>query len=251
MRILGVIPARWGSTRFPGKSLHPILGRPLILWVVEAVQRARRLDEIIVATDDDRIAAAVAACGVSVAMTSPDHPSGTDRVAEAAKANDDDIVINIQGDEPLIAPELIDELAVKMATEPDWAMATAACPIKDVAELASPHVVKVVLDSHDGALYFSRLPIPCRRDGPPDLTTELYWRHLGIYAYRGALLNRLVAEPPCPLEQSEMLEQLRALYLGAKIAVIRTNPSGIGVDTPQDVVYLEAELQRRMSAAQL
>ena len=107
MRILGVIPARWGSTRFPGKSLHPILGRPLILWVVEAVQRARRLDEIIVATDDDRIAAAVAACGVSVAMTSPDHPSGTDRVAEAAKANDDDIVINIQGDEPFIHPQQI------------------------------------------------------------------------------------------------------------------------------------------------
>ena len=250
-RAIGLIPSRWGSTRFPGKSLASIGGKPLLAWVVERVRQSRRLEDVVVATDDDRIAGAARSLGVRAVLTRPDHPSGTDRIAEAMRGLDANVIVNIQGDEPLIAPELIDELAVKMATEPDWAMATAACPIKDVAELASPHVVKVVLDSHDGALYFSRLPIPCRRDGPPDLTTELYWRHLGIYAYRGALLNRLVAEPPCPLEQSEMLEQLRALYLGAKIAVIRTNPSGIGVDTPQDVVYLEAELQRRMSAAQL
>ena len=245
MRVIGVIPARWGSTRFPGKSLHPILGKPLVCRVVEAVRRARRLDDVIVATDDERIAAAVRPSGVRVAMTSPDHPSGTDRVAEAARAGADDVVVNIQGDEPLIPPALIDALAEKLAAEPRWEMATAACPIRDPGELAAPSVVKVVLDRDDAALYFSRLPIPFRRDGPPDLASGLYWRHLGIYAYRGAFLNRLVREPPCALERAEMLEQLRALDLGARIAVIRTGPLGVGVDTPADVGYLEAELRRR------
>ena len=245
MRVIGVIPSRWGSTRFPGKSLHPILGKPLVCWVVEAVQRARRLDEIIVATDDERIAEAVRSSGVRVAMTSPDHPSGTDRVAEAAQAGADDVVINIQGDEPLIPPELIDTLADKMVSEPGWEMATAACPIRDPAELAAPSVVKVVMARDDGALYFSRLPIPFRRDGPPDLASGLYWRHLGIYAYRGGFLNRLVREPPCALERTEMLEQLRALHLGARIAVIRTGPLGVGVDTPADAGLLEDELRRR------
>ena len=245
MRVIGVIPARWGSTRFPGKSLHPILGKPLVCRVVEAVRRAQRLDELIVATDDERIAAAVRPCGVRVAMTSPDHPSGTDRVAEAAQAEAEDVVINIQGDEPLIPPALIDALAEKMAAEPRWEMATAACPICDAAELAAPSVVKVVLDRDSAAIYFSRLPIPFRRDGSPDLASGLYWRHLGIYAYRGSFLNRLVREPPCALERAEMLEQLRALHLGARIAVIRTEPLGVGVDTPADVGYLEAELRRR------
>lgn len=244
MRVLGVIPSRWGSTRFPGKSLHPILGKPLVCWVVEAVKRARRLDDVIVATDDTRIADAVRDLGVRVAMTSPDHPTGTDRVAEAAQAADDDVVINIQGDEPLIDPALIDALAEKLAADARWAMATAACPITDARELAAVSVVKVVMAGDDAALYFSRLPIPCRRDGPPDLNAGLYWRHLGIYAYRGACLNRLVREPPCLLEQTEMLEQLRALHLGARIAVIRTGPMGIGVDTPEDVGRLEAELKR-------
>jgi 3-deoxy-manno-octulosonate cytidylyltransferase (CMP-KDO synthetase) len=246
MRVIGVIPSRWGSTRFPGKSLHPILGKPLVCWVVEAVQRARRLDEVLVATDDARIAEAVGPTGVRVAMTSVAHPSGTDRVAEAAQAEADDVVINIQGDEPLIPPDLIDALAAKLAAEPRWEMATAACPIREAGELAAASVVKVVLDRDDAALYFSRLPIPCRRDGsPPDLVSGLYLRHLGIYAYRGAFLNRLVKEPPCALERTEMLEQLRALYLGARIAVIRTGPLGVGVDTPEDVGYLEAELRRR------
>lgn len=245
MRVIGVIPARWGSTRFPGKSLHPIFGKPLVCWVVEAVQRARRLDDVLVATDDERIAEPVRAMGVRVAMTDPGHPSGTDRVAEAAKAGDEDVVINIQGDEPLIDPALIDALAAKMTEGRRWEMATAACPIGEARELASTSVVKVVLDHDDAALYFSRLPIPCRRDGPADLGSGLYFRHLGIYAYRGAFLNRLVREPPCALERTEMLEQLRALYLGARIAVIRTGPMGVGVDTPEDVGYLEAELRRR------
>ena len=244
MRVIGVIPSRWGSTRFPGKSLHPICGKPLVQWVVEAVKRAKSLDDVIVATDDERIEKAVRGF-VKVAMTRPDHPSGTDRVAEAAKADDEDIVINIQGDEPLIDPALIDALALRMRSDPGWAMATAACPIRTMRDLEARTVVKVVLACDGGALYFSRLPIPCRRDGEPDLGSGLYLRHLGIYAYRGAFLKRLVGEPPCALEKTESLEQLRALYLGGRIAVIRTEDQGVGVDTPADVEAVEAILRAR------
>jgi len=243
MRVIGVIPSRWGSTRFPGKSLFPIGGKPLVQWVVEAVRRAKALDEVIVATDDVRIADAVKGF-VKVAMTRPDHPSGTDRVAEAAAPADDDIVINIQGDEPLIDPALIDALADRMKNDAGWAMATAACPIRMTGDLEARSVVKVVLARDGGALYFSRLPIPCRRDGDPDLSSGLYLRHLGIYAYRGAFLKRLVAEPPCALEKTESLEQLRALYLGGRIAVIQTEDQGIGVDTPADVARVEALLNK-------
>ena len=238
MRIIGVIPSRWGSTRFPGKSLYPICGKPLVQWVVEAVKRARLLDEVLVATDDQRIAEAVRGFA-KVAMTRSDHPSGTDRVAEAAQAKDDDIVINIQGDEPLINPDLIDALAARMKADPGWAMATAACPIRTQRDLEARTVVKVVLARDGGALYFSRLPIPCRRDGDPDLSSGLYLRHLGIYAYRGAFLKRLVSEAPCALEKTESLEQLRALYLGGRIAVIQTEELGVGVDTPEDVPVVE------------
>lgn len=244
MRVIGVIPSRWGSTRFPGKSLYPICGKPLVQWVVEAVQRAKTLDEVLVATDDKRIADAVSGFA-KVVMTRPDHPSGTDRVAEAACPADDDIVINIQGDEPLIDPGLVDALATRMENDPGWAMATAACPIRTMRDLEARTVVKVVLAQDGGALYFSRLPIPCRRDGEPDLASGLYLRHLGIYAYRGAFLKRLVREPPCTLEKTESLEQLRALYLGGRIAVIRTEDQGVGVDTPADVAAVEQILRAR------
>ena len=246
MRVIGVIPSRWGSTRFPGKSVYPLCGKPLVQWVVEAVQRATLLDEVIVATDDPRIAEIVHGFA-RVAMTRPDHPSGTDRVAEAAQPQDDDIVINIQGDEPLINPALIDALALRMKADSGWAMATAATPIQSQRDLEARTVVKVVMDREDGALYFSRLPIPCRRDGEADLTSGLYWRHLGIYAYRGAFLKRLVAEPPCLLEKTESLEQLRALYIGGRIAVIKTEELGVGVDTPEDVPAVEAILRARMA----
>jgi len=245
MRTIGVIPSRWGSTRFPGKSLAPICGRPLVAWVAEAVRRARGLDEVIVATDDDRIAAAARACGVAVAMTPSDLPSGTDRVAAAANPGDDDIVINIQGDEPLIDPALIEALAVRLRNDGTYQMATAACPIATREDLESRSVVKVVCDADGGALYFSRLPIPCRRDGEPDLTQGLYWRHVGIYAYRGAFLRRLVQEPPCALEKCESLEQLRAMHIGGRIAVLQTAHAGCGVDTPEDVARVEAEMRRR------
>ena len=243
MRIIGVIPSRWGSTRFPGKSLHPLCGKPLVQWVVEAVRRARLLDEVVVATDDARIAEAVQGF-VRVAMTRPDHPSGTDRVAEAVSGiGDDDIVINIQGDEPLINPILIDALAERMRSDTAWAMATVACPIRNTRDLEARTVVKVVVAQDGGALYFSRLPIPCQRDGAADVASGLYLRHIGIYAYRGAFLKRLVAEPPCALEKAESLEQLRALYLGGRIAVIVADEPGVGVDTPEDVTEVEKLLR--------
>ena len=244
MRKIGVIPSRWGSTRFPGKPLHNICGKPMVQWVVEAVKRARTLDDVIVATDDERIASAVRSFGGTAVMTPSDLPSGTDRVARAAApVADDDIIINIQGDEPLIDPVLIDQLADRMASDLKWSMATAACPIASIDDLNAKTVVKVVLDAEDAALYFSRLPIPCRRDGPADLSSGLYWRHLGIYAYRGAFLKRFISAPPCLLEKTESLEQLRALNMGAKILVLRTEDTGIGVDTPDDVPRMETLLR--------
>ena len=244
MRIVGVIPSRWGSTRFPGKSLHPILGKPLVAWVIAAAQRSKLLQEVLVATDDARIADAVKGTGARAVMTRPDHPSGTDRVAEAAQPADDDIIVNIQGDEPLIDPAVIDALAQSLVSNPHWSMATVACPITHTRDLEARSVVKVVVDREGGALYFSRLPIPCTRDGAPDLNSGLYLRHIGIYAYRGAFLKRLVKEPPCALEKAESLEQLRAMYLGGRIAVIVAKEAGVGVDTPEDVGYVEAALRK-------
>ncbi len=253
MKIYGIIPSRFGSSRFPGKPIHVIAGKPLVAWVVEAVKRARRLDDVVVATDDERIVKAVEECGGKAVMTPSELPSGTDRIACAARIvcggdfADDDILVNIQGDEPLIDPALIDELAAKLADDPRWDMATAVTPIKSAADLAAKTVVKVVLDRDDGALYFSRAPIPCDRDHEADLATGLYVRHLGIYAYRGAFLKRYVAEPPCALERTEKLEQLRALWMGAKIAVVRTEDEGVGVDTPEDAVRIEAILKDRFN----
>lgn len=244
MAIIGVIPSRWGSSRFPGKPLKLILGKPLVLWVIEAAKRAKRLDRVIVATDDERIREAIGdAC--EVVMTAPELPSGTDRVAVAAQAAPEDIVINIQGDEPLMDPELIDALADRMVRTGEE-MATAACPIRTGEQLAARTVVKVVLRADDSALYFSRLPIPCRRDGDADLNSGLYWRHLGIYAYRGDFLAKLIKTPPCVLETTESLEQLRALWLGGRIGVIRCNDEGVGVDTPEDVEIVEKLLLKRL-----
>lgn len=245
MRTIGVIPSRWGSTRFPGKSLTPICGKPLVRWVVEACLQAKTLDEVVVATDEERIAQALEGSGARIAMTRPDHPSGTDRVAEAACAEADDIVVNIQGDEPLIEPALIDAVAARLQDDDRWQMATACAPIMTMEELLAPSIVKVVLDSLDGALYFSRLPIPCERDGVPVLGSGLYQRHIGIYGYRGAFLRRLVAELPCALERAESLEQLRAMWLGGRIAVVRTQERGIGVDRPEDVAVVERLIRER------
>ena len=246
MKTYGIIPSRFGSSRFPGKPLAMLAGKPLVAWVVEAAGRASSLDEVLVATDDERIAAAVAAHGGRAVMTPSELPSGTDRIACAAGGfDDDDILVNIQGDEPLIDPALIDALVAKLKTDARWSMATAVTPIKTPADLAAKTVVKVVLDRDGGALYFSRAPIPCDRDREADLSSGLYVRHLGIYAYRGAFLRRYVAEPPCELEKTEKLEQLRALWMGAKIAVVKTEDEGVGVDTPEDAARVERILLER------
>ena len=237
--IVGVIPARWASTRFPGKPLAEIAGRPLLHWVVERVSRARSLSRVLVATDDERIRDCALACGAEVAMTSPEHPSGTDRVAEAVAGLDVHGVINIQGDEPLIDPELIDSLAEALSDDgARWEMVTAALAIHDPEELADPDVVKVVFDAEGRALYFSRSVIPYNRDGLAfgDL---VYWRHIGIYGYRSDFLARLVETPECRLEQSERLEQLRALYIGCRMRVIESDHVGLGVDKPEDIEKVE------------
>ena len=246
MKTLGIIPSRYGSSRFPGKPLHLLCGKPLVAWVVEAVKKAKALDDVIVATDDERIVAAVEAHGGRAVMTPSELPSGTDRIACAAgDFADDDILVNIQGDEPLISPDLIDALVGRMKEGTKWDMATAVTPIKSLDDLNAKTVVKVVLDRDDGALYFSRAPIPCDRDHEPDISSGLWVRHLGIYAYRGAFLKKYISEPPCDLEKTEKLEQLRALWMGAKIAVIRTDDEGVGVDTPEDAVRIEAILRAR------
>ena len=247
MKTLGIIPSRYGSSRFPGKPLHLLCGKPLVAWVVEAVKKATTLDDVIVATDNERIVAAVEAHGGKAVMTPSELPSGTDRIACAAgDFADDDILVNIQGDEPLISPDLIDALVGRMKEGTKWDMATAVTPIKSLDDLNAKTVVKVVLDRNDGALYFSRAPIPCDRDHEPDIKSGLWVRHLGIYAYRGAFLKKYISAPPCDLEKTEKLEQLRALWMGAKIAVIRTDDEGVGVDTPEDAVRIEAILQARM-----
>ncbi len=238
LRILGILPARWGSTRFPGKPLHSIAGKPLIQHVWERCRQCSRLDEILVATDDERIAAAVAGFGGRAVLTSPTHPTGTDRIAEAARAVPGaSHIVNIQGDEPLIEPALIDELAATMAADPTLDMATAANPL-DPADpaVSDPNVVKVVTALDGRALYFSRSPLPFFRNPVPGLPVL---RHKGIYAYRRAFLDRFVTWPPAPLEQAESLEQLRALENGASIKVLLTNDTSPGVDTPEQARAIE------------
>ena len=248
MKVYGIIPSRFGSSRFPGKPLAMIAGKPLVAWVVEAVKKAKSLDEVLVATDDERIVAAVEQYGGKAVMTPSELPSGTDRIACAAgDFADDDILVNIQGDEPLIDPALIDRLVGKLTQDSRWSMATAVTPISASSDFAAKSVVKVVLDRDGGAMYFSRAPIPCDRDNEPDMSSGLYVRHLGIYAYRGGFLRAYVKEPPCKLEQTEKLEQLRALWMGARIAVVETDDEGIGVDTPGDAKRVEEILLDRMA----
>ena len=242
--VLVVIPARLGSTRLPEKCLLPLCGKPMIVWVAEAASRSRRADRVVVATDHERIVDTVKAAGFEAVMTRKDHPSGTDRVAEAAAGSHADVIINVQGDEPLMDPQLVDRLADTMQHASGWDMATAASPMTNPGDLDQPSVVKVVCDKDGRALYFSRAPIPFPRDGEP-APPRLYWRHLGVYAYRRAFLERLVATPPCPIEQAEKLEQLRALYIGGRIAVLETEDRGAGVDTPADIARVEHLLQTR------
>jgi 3-deoxy-manno-octulosonate cytidylyltransferase (CMP-KDO synthetase) len=232
-RVVAVIPARYASSRLPGKPLLRETGRTLIQHVVEAAHRATTLDRIIVATDDPRIADAVRAFGGEVAMTRADHPSGTDRVAEvAARLGEASIIVNLQGDEPEIAGTSIDRLVDLLLDSPKVNMATLATPIDSAEVFNDPSCVKVVLDLDGRALYFSRSPVPCHRDGAGK--GQLGLLHLGIYAYRRDFLMGLAKLPPSPLEQAEKLEQLRVLESGHAIAVGVVGERGIGIDTPED-----------------
>jgi len=235
MRVAGIIPARYASTRLPGKPLIEIGGRPMIEWVYERARQARSLERVIIATDDARIAARVAAFGGEAVMTCPAHRSGTDRLAEVAAGLQAEVIVNIQGDEPLIDPALIDAVVAPFAEEA-VEMTTVATPLRSREETADPSVVKVVVDRRGYALYFSRLPIPSSRDGGP--VERL--KHIGMYAYRRSFLLAYARMAPTPLELAESLEQLRALENGVRIRVIRTEHDAIGVDTPEDLERVRA-----------
>ena len=243
MKTIGIIPARYASTRFPGKSLHPIAGKPLIQHVVERCREASALADVIVATDDERIAK-VAAEFCTVEMTRADHSTGTDRIAEVAARLDCDAVVNVQGDEPLIAPAVIDAVASALM---DAEMTTAATAVNNIFELEDPNAVKVVVSTTGRALYFSRRTIPFLRDLSEESPSQQllafpFLKHLGIYGYRRETLQRLVGFAPSPLEQAERLEQLRALENGIAIAVCKVDYDAIGVDVPEDVQRVEALL---------
>lgn len=241
MKIIGIIPARYASTRFPGKPLALIAGKPLIQHVVEQCQRARSLSEVIVATDDTRIWE-VAQNFCRVEMTRPEHPSGSDRIAEVAERCGGDAVVNIQGDEPLIDPAVIDAVTGALTANE---MSTAATPIKNPAEYDNPNVVKVIVNAAGRALYFSRRTIPYLREAASRPVSEQlaafpFLKHLGIYGYRRDTLLRLVKFPVSPLENAEKLEQLRALENSIPIAVVRVDYDSVGVDVPADVTRVES-----------
>jgi 3-deoxy-manno-octulosonate cytidylyltransferase (CMP-KDO synthetase) len=253
MSILIVIPARYGSTRFPGKPLLRETGKYLIQHVWEQVAKTRGQHPAVVATDDERIAAAVRSFGGTAVMTRSDHPSGTDRIAEVvgrAEFAGVEIVVNVQGDEPEIEPEVIDAL-IDAVRDPAIAMATVSAPFEKASDLTNPNLVKVVTDARGCALYFSRSIIPHDRshaDGTPlpvdGAVPGIYRKHLGIYAYRRDFLLTLAATKPCELEEREKLEQLRALYLGARIHVTGIEKAPHGIDTPGDYAAF-LERQRR------
>jgi 3-deoxy-manno-octulosonate cytidylyltransferase (CMP-KDO synthetase) len=236
-----IIPARYGSTRFPGKPLHVIAGKPLVQHVWERCREARLADGVVIATDDERIAAAARGFGAEVAMTRDDHPSGTDRLAEVADQRAGAThFLNVQGDEPLINPALLDRMMAALRDDDALPMITAASPLVDGPDADNPNIVKVVLTSAGDALYFSRSRIPYARH-PPALPC---YRHLGVYGYSRQFLLRFVSWPPSPLERTESLEQLRALENGARLRVVLTTDESPGVDTPEQA----REVERRMTA---
>ncbi len=238
MKVAAIIPARWASTRFPGKPLHVIAGKPLIQHVWERCKKAKTLSDIVVATDDMRIAEAAFAFGAEVALTSPKHRSGTDRIAEVAKKMKGIThIINVQGDEPVVDPSLIDKLARTLIADRTISMITAANPFRE--NVANPNIVKVVVDRDSNALYFSRSVIPFSRDGDKPVQ---YFRHHGIYGYSRKLLLEFVKWKPTVLEQTEQLEQLRALEHGVKIRVVIARHASVGVDTPEDAGTVERML---------
>ncbi|HEY3396356.1 MAG TPA: 3-deoxy-manno-octulosonate cytidylyltransferase [Armatimonadota bacterium] len=245
MNIVGLIPARYSSTRLPGKALAEIAGQPMVWHVYQRARQAPSLSRVIVATDDERILRAVQERGGEAVMTRADHLSGTDRLAEVARGLDCDLVVNLQGDEPLMDPAVIEAAVAPFRTEPELRLSTAATPIRDAAEYRDPAAVKVVLDERGYALYFSRSPLPFfRLDSAAGDSDNTYsdratgltaLKHLGLYVYRRDTLLWLSELPPTALEQAEKLEQLRALGHGCPLRVVVVDYSPLGVDTPEDL----------------
>jgi 3-deoxy-manno-octulosonate cytidylyltransferase (CMP-KDO synthetase) len=255
MKITAIIPARFASVRFPGKALADILGKPMVQHVYERTAKASLVSEVIVATDDERVAAAIRAFGGRVEMTGSNHETGTDRLAEVAARLDSDIIVNVQGDEPLIEPAMIDEAVRPLIDDPTVMMGTLKTQIRSLHDFLSPNVVKVVTDLSGFALYFSRSPLPNFRDKWNDLKDEkfssgkiLSYKHVGLYVYRREFLLQYAAMKPTSLELAEKLEQLRVLENGHRIKVVETGYETIGVDTPGDldkvVERLKAEGER-------
>lgn len=242
IKTAAVIPARYGSTRFPGKVLAGLCGKPMIQWVYEKAA-ASIADEVIIATDEPKVAKVVEGFGGRAVMTSPDHPSGTDRISEAVQGLDCDIIINVQGDEPLIPTSVIDGLIRKMQEDASIEMGTVAVPRLRSEIENDPNKVKVVFDERNFALYFSRSMVPYLREGGKDAVTYLHW---GIYAYRRKTLDRFVRLPEGRLESCEKLEQLRALENGIRIYVMLSDLESIGVDTPEDLKRAEMKIREKL-----
>ena len=237
-RAIGVIPVRFGSTRFPGKPLALILGRPMVQWVFEGARQSRLIERIIVATDDERIRAAAQAFGAQAILTSTECASGTDRVAEVAAGISADWVINIQGDEPLLRGEMLDRLILGLEAS-GAPMASLMARISEIDFISDPHITKVIVDANSDALYFSRSPIPCG-------VSDYFYQHIGIYAYRRDFLLHLRDLPPSRLERAERLEQLRVLENGFRIRMVEISRPTLSVDTPADIIKVEQFLSRHM-----
>ena len=247
MSVLVVIPARYGSVRFPGKPLAMLQGKPVIQHVYEQAARTTRADAVVVATDDARIREAVERFGGTVVMTSPTLQSGTERAAEVARARREEVIINVQGDEPLVQPDMVDVLAEFLERHAAVPMASLMTKLARVEDAANPNVVKVVVDCDGFALYFSRAPIPYERPQTSDLrpqTSPQFYKHLGIYGYQRHFLLQFPHLEPTPLAQLEQLEQLRALEHGYRIKLLETVHDTIGVDTPEDLARVETILQK-------
>jgi 3-deoxy-manno-octulosonate cytidylyltransferase (CMP-KDO synthetase) len=242
-RVVAVIPARYGSTRFPGKPLAELAGKPIIQHAATRTARAKLVDRVVVATDDERIYRCVVGFGGEAIMTSKEHPTGTDRIGEAIAGIECDIVVNVQGDEPAVDPGAVDAAVTPLIDDGSLVMSTLAAPIQDRKELLSPHVVKVVVDARGFALYFSRSPIPGDRSEVHDIDSRTpYKKHIGLYVFRRDFLGAFISLKRTPLECAEELEQLRALENGYRIRVVDTEAFSVGVDTPEDLERLERDV---------
>jgi 3-deoxy-manno-octulosonate cytidylyltransferase (CMP-KDO synthetase) len=255
-QVVAIIPARYASSRFPGKALVDLHGKPMIQWVYERTAEATGVGRVLVATDDERIFQVVLGFGGEAVMTSPNHPTGTDRIAEVAATLAAELIVNVQGDEPLIQASAIEAAIAPFGVDPTLVMSTLRCPVPTVDELFDISITKVVVDARDFALYFSKAPIPYHRDGWGPLISMVPrlrlaggtppvvgWRHVGLYVYRRTFLLTFALLPQTPLERLEQLEQLRALEHGYRIKVVPTPYVSVGVDTPEDVAKVRRLLR--------